>query len=549
MYTDYFGLTEKPFSIAPDPGYLYMSESHREALAHLLYGLQTDGGFVLLTGEVGTGKTTICKSLFTRIPPTIDLAFVLNPKISVIELLETICDELQIKRGENASTKGLVDGINQHLLHTNAQGRKTVLLIDEAQNLSIDVLEQLRLLTNLETDKRKLLQIILLGQPELRDMINRPQLRQLAQRITARYHLGPLEKQDISGYIFHRIQIAGGHENFFSPRAIKLIHKRSQGIPRLINLICDRALLGAYTKQQRRITPAIVRQACSEIFHHSPRRQSIPWVLATLVCFIVISALSYKLLTSSPQARTTDKVATTGKVATTEEEGPKYHIDTNRDEDHSPTPQAAFPGVHTWPSDFAFGHSAEEAFSELAAMWGLAYQPGTMPQCDFAYKSNLRCYDRQEDLATLKSLNRPAILTLYDDNGREFFILITKLEGDLAEFHAAGETRILNVAALQNRWFGEYRLLWYPPAGYSGIVRPGNTGALVPWLADTLGSAGLYSGVEPATTLAGTVLGALKRFQFSAGLTPDGVLGPKTIIRLNQLIQVPGPHLYQAEIN
>src|SRR6056297_188371 len=252
MYLEHFGLLESPFSIAPDPGYLYMSERHREALAHLLYGLKTDGGFVLLTGEVGTGKTTICRSLLDQIPDHVDLAYVFNPKVTATELLETICDELQIERPTTASVKALVDLLNQHLLDNHARERKTVLLIDEAQNLSAEVLEQLRLLTNLETSRRKLLQIILLGQPELRDLINRPQMSQLAQRVTARYHLKPLEKHDIAAYVAHRLKVAGCDRPLFTSGAIRRISCLSRGVPRLINLLCDRALLGALTQQKAR---------------------------------------------------------------------------------------------------------------------------------------------------------------------------------------------------------------------------------------------------------------------------------------------------------
>ena len=209
MYTAYFGLYESPFSIAPDPLYLYMSEHHREALAHLQYGIKIDGGFVLLTGEVGAGKTTLCRSLLEQLPEDVDIAYILNPKVSVIELLETICDELHIERPEEVSIKKLVDRINTRLLDANARGRKTVLIIDEAQNLSIEVLEQLRLLTNLETNRYKLLKIVLLGQPELLQILNRMEMRQLSQRITARCHLGPLDAADVGAYVRHRLEIAG----------------------------------------------------------------------------------------------------------------------------------------------------------------------------------------------------------------------------------------------------------------------------------------------------------------------------------------------------
>ena len=210
MYNEHFGLTESPFSIAPDPRYLYMSERHREALAHLVYELNSDGAFILLTGDVGTGKTTVSRCLLEQIPDNTNLALVLNPKVSAKELLQSICDELRIYYCKNTgSIKDHVDLINSFLLEMHAQGKKTVVLIEEAQNLDLDVLEQLRLLTNLETNQRKLLQIILLGQPEFLDVLERPELSQLAQRITARYHLKPLNYEEMLSYISHRLAVAG----------------------------------------------------------------------------------------------------------------------------------------------------------------------------------------------------------------------------------------------------------------------------------------------------------------------------------------------------
>src|SRR4030067_2403998 len=202
MYNDYFGLKETPFSIAPDPRYLYMSEQHREAMAHLIYGFNSDGGFVLLTGEIGTGKTTICRCLLEQMHKNSSIAFIINPKLTVEELLATICDEFGIKYPEgNTSIKVFVDLINAFLLDANAKGYKCLLIIDEAQNLNADVLEQLRLLTNLETNQHKLLQIILLGQPELRDKLSQPELQQLGQRVIATPHLGPLSKKDDTAYV------------------------------------------------------------------------------------------------------------------------------------------------------------------------------------------------------------------------------------------------------------------------------------------------------------------------------------------------------------
>ncbi|HJV02197.1 MAG TPA: AAA family ATPase, partial [Burkholderiaceae bacterium] len=266
MYTQFFSLKQAPFSIAPDPRYLFMSERHREALAHLLYGVGSGGGFVLLTGEIGAGKTTVCRCFMEQIPANCKLAYIFNPKLSVEELLLSVCDEFGItlaQPGPGAgavSVKTYVDAINRHLLDSHAQGNNNVLVIDEAQNLSADVLEQLRLLTNLETNERKLLQIILIGQPELRAMLARPELEQLAQRVIARYHLGPLTEAETGSYIEHRLAVAGAAASSPFPRRLTaLVHKLAKGVPRRINLLCDRALLGAYVENQPQVTPAIVR--------------------------------------------------------------------------------------------------------------------------------------------------------------------------------------------------------------------------------------------------------------------------------------------------
>ena len=274
MYTEYFRLSEPPFSLTPDPRYLFMSERHREGLAHLFYGVQQPGGFVQLTGEVGSGKTTLSRCLVRRLPPETDIALILNPQLTVIELLATVCDELRIPYpAEAASNKVLIDALNKHLLEAHALGRRTVLIIDEAQNLHSDVLEQIRLLTNLETSQEKLLQIILIGQPELLSILKRKKLRQLAQRITARYHLLALSRRETDAYIQHRLLVAGRRDPLFTGPAMRRIYRLSGGVPRLINIICDRALLGAYAEEKGRITSSIVRRACRET------RGIIPWRL------------------------------------------------------------------------------------------------------------------------------------------------------------------------------------------------------------------------------------------------------------------------------
>ena len=277
MYTSFFGLQEKPFAITPDPRYLYLSERHAEALAHLLYGINEAGGFIQLTGEVGTGKTTIIRSLLEQLPANADVALILNPRVTPAEFLLTICEELRIPVPEpgRGSVKLLMDLIGRRLLDTHARGRRVVLIVDEAQNLSAHTLEQVRLLTNLETATTKLLQIILIGQPELRDLLARPELRQLAQRITARYHLNPLSSEETAGYVKHRMRVAGATAEAFTPASLAEVHRLSGGVPRIINVICDRALLGAFTHEDHRVGGKLVRDAATQVYG---RPMPAPWL-------------------------------------------------------------------------------------------------------------------------------------------------------------------------------------------------------------------------------------------------------------------------------
>ena len=266
LYGAWFGLQREPFSIAPDPRALYLSERHREALAHLLYGVQGGGGFVLLTGEIGAGKTTVSRCFLEQVPSQCQVAYVFNPRQTVAELLASICQEFGLEAPAGGSAKTLVDALNTFLLASHAQGRSSVLIIDEAQALSADVLEQLRLLTNLETHERKLLQIVLIGQPELRSMVASPGLEQLAQRVIARYHLGPLSAADTARYVQHRLSVAGLAGPLpFDAAALRRVHERSRGVPRRINLLCDRALLGAYATERRQVDAAIVERAAAEV--------------------------------------------------------------------------------------------------------------------------------------------------------------------------------------------------------------------------------------------------------------------------------------------
>jgi general secretion pathway protein A len=545
MYASYFGLNEHPFSIAPDPLYLYMSVRHREALAHLQYGIRSVGGFVLLTGEVGAGKTTICRRLLGQLPGNIDVAFILNPKVSVIELLESICDELSIERPGQSSIKKLVDQLNNYLLEANARGRKTVLFIDEAQNLSIEVLEQLRLLTNLETNQYKLLQIVLLGQPELLNILNRQEMRQLSQRVTARYHLGPLDAEEIDSYVRHRLKIAGCDRPLFPEALIKDLWQMTGGIPRLINLVCDRALLGAYAMELQQIDSKILRQAAHEVLGNlEPPKKGRSATLATsLACVVLLLCAAglwaWKILPPATIGQLSEPMtnsSTQGQSSVMVEMPLDPTVKSRRDLDND-LPR-------TWPKDLVTAQSMDSAFNDLAGLWGLVYDTDNPDYCLYAIEYDLDCLIRKDSLDALRKMNRPAILTLYNDDGVPFHVVLAQLKQDSALFIADGKQYELALSALTYRWFGEYLLLWKRPPILRETLRPGQAGDSVAWLAETFQELQFYDVTGLEVRLEGSLLGALKHFQVSNGLTPDGVLGPITLIHINTARNLAGPRLY-----
>ncbi|MEM7194905.1 MAG: AAA family ATPase [Pseudomonadota bacterium] len=308
MYLSYFGLDAPPFSIVPDHKGIFMSDSHREAVAHLLYAVKQSGGFVQLTGEVGTGKTTVSRYILSNLPENVDVALLLNPRITEIEMLRAICDELGVGYDKGNTQNAIVDLLNQHLLDAHARGRHTVLMIDEAQNLSREVLEQIRLLTNLETSTDKLLQIILIGQPELVRTLARHDLRQLSQRIVGRFRLDPLNRQETREYIEHRLHNHGADRPLFTKSAFHAIHKLTGGIPRLINVLCDRALMGAYAGSEDRVSASIVRRASEEVIEQSPAAQNFaPWLRNSLLVGLTVLAVSL-LYFSAPAKTWSDRI-------------------------------------------------------------------------------------------------------------------------------------------------------------------------------------------------------------------------------------------------
>jgi general secretion pathway protein A len=549
VYLKHFGLARGPFTIAPDPRFLYLSDQHREALAHLHYGVQS-GGFVLLTGEVGTGKTTVCRCLLEQLPEDTDVALVLNPRVSALELIATVCDELHVDHTDaERSIKSLVDRLNRHLLDANARGRRTVVLIDEAQSLSADTLEQMRLLTNLETNERKLLQIIMVGQPELRDMLATPGMRQLAQRVTARYHLGTLSRREVESYVAHRLQVAGTATQPFGRAALRRVHARSGGIPRLVNTICDRALLGAYVQGVSRVDGATLERAAAEVLGRpAPRRAALPWLLAGLVVAGAAAGSYFGLRPPGPfreiapvaQARApappVPSPAATAPAAPPAAEPPAAPAA----QAPAAAPQTAPPATATldWPPGRPAESSLGQAFTALLSRWGVSYdaQRDGKP-CAHAERFGLRCLQQRGELQALRGLDRPAVVGLRDPHAGAVQAALLELGPDSARIALADETRTVAPAELEGRWAGEYVVLWRPPPGYTGPSASAASPVVTDWLQERL--AQILGGKELGP---GGLPRAIVAFQSSQGLTTDGVAGPYTLIHLTNLLGE-GPRL------
>ena len=436
MYTSFFGLGEKPFAITPDPRYLFMSERHAEALAHLLYGITESGGFIQLTGEVGTGKTTIVRSLLERMPGHADVAVILNPQLTPLQFVLTICEELGIfvRDEDEDSIKELVDILNKRLLSAHAKGRRVVVIVDEAQNLPPETLEQVRLLTNLETPSQKLLQIILIGQPELRDVLARPELRQLAQRITGRYHLVPLTRNESASYVNHRLKVAGATGEVFTTAALREVHRLSDGIPRIINVICDRALLGAFTRETHHIGPPMVRAAAGEVYGRpvGPRWSRPLIATAASIAVLVLGVAVWQLFASDRGAPPAAAAATTiGTTPPSPALTPPLAIETA----HPPVSEPVRPTVDI--AELLKGHAGqtntEGAFAQLFSLWGGRYDAAGGRACDQALRQGLECVYQQGSWGQLRTLNRPAILTLIDDAGNAHQVTVAALNSNVAQ--------------------------------------------------------------------------------------------------------------------
>ena len=512
MYAAHFGLTERPFSLAPDPRYLFLSDGHREALAHLVYGLQ-GGGFVQLTGGVGTGKTTVCRALLDQLPAAVDVAMVFTPRLTAVELLSAICDELSISYpAGTTSLKTLVDVLASALLDAHARGRRTVVIIDEAQNLSMEVLEELRLLTNIETTRDKLLQVILIGQPELADLMDRPALRQLAQRITARYQLRPFTFTETRAYIQHRLRVAGQRQLIFTPGALRVVHRRSRGVPRLINNICDRALLGAFGRSKRQVTAAMVRTAATEVAgSRGLRRWLQPAAAALLIAAVLVTAgmlgrsrLGYVAGWWGQRLVPPAVPSSNAAVAAT----PPTPV----------TPVAAAPRSSLASILDATTADRNAALGTLFERWSAEFSPRPGESaCEVAHRAGLRCLIRSATWNVIRRLDVPVMLTLTTPTGERHYATATALADDTVTVEVAHRPITLVLSDVERFWDGAFLALWRSPDLATTDLKPGDD---------------------------------LKRrvvaFQRANGLLADGVLGEETLLRLAATMPGPRPSLSRA---
>ena len=541
MYASFFGLNDKPFAITPDPRYLFMSERHGEALAHLVYGVNESGGFMQLTGEVGTGKTTLVRTLLqNKLPDNADVAVVLNPRLSTLEFLETICEELGILQPEyKGSIKALVDALNRQLLWAYGEGRRVILVVDEAQNLSRDVLEQVRLLTNLETTKQKLLQIILIGQPELRDLLSRDDLRQLAQRITGRYHLEPLTREETAQYIEHRLRVAGALGELFDSGAKREVFRLTDGVPRLINVICDRALLGAYSREVRRVNRRLVRRAAAEI---KGIPYTVPWLrwaapAIAAVATVIIGASLWSLLDErqAQNANPVQAVAEAEAASVTEPAAEEAPIAIVAETEPEPEPEPTLDEQLLLAGELT---GSASAFAVLFDLWGLEFSGTANSGCALAQNAGYACLTQRGSWSSLRQLDRPAILTLTDSRGDTHRVVLTALHGDHAELSIGGVSVTHPFMRVTDLWFGHYTLLWKPPHGRPVALGPGSLDRNVVWLRQSLAAIDDRYRTEPLDSdiFDAALEERVRDFQRDHRLDVDGLAGRQTQIIINSLL-------------
>jgi len=530
MYKDYFGFIELPFSIVPSARYLYLSSRHREAMGHLQAGLGDGGGFAMLTGEVGTGKTTVSKAMLSSLNDNVKAGLILNPTFSESDLLEAICDEFEIEYPQQASLKQLTKAIYQYLMDNHSKGVQTLLLIDEAQHLSAQVLEQLRLLTNLETDSQKLLKVLLVGQPELQMKLQTPELRQLAQRITGRYHLLPLTENEVKEYIDFRLQIAGSPAAYFSAKAVKVISRYTQGVPRLINLVCDKALLYAYYSGEKQVSSTQAEKACQDVMSfQAPATQAVvkpspskgkPYALTLLVSLAVSGAIYLGSDTISQFSRSF----------------------------MPPMPKAvAVSGKQNVENDLVLTEFLQQSSSRLDAMqalyslWGVK---ASVVNADCLSDSRpFQCEQGVSDYNSVLKEGRPVVLELAGEDKPAYAVLYSGNENHAELINKQSRIRV-PAEWLKEVWNGRYQTLWY--SEINSTLKSNSRGHQVKVLDELLAKA--LSEEPTLTTLFDETLETrVKAFQAWQGLDADGVVGRKTLQVLDRLTNDSAPKLLMAK--
>ena len=558
MYTSFFGLNEKPFSITPNPRYLYMSERHTEALAHLIYGIKDSGGFIQLTGEVGTGKTTLIRSLLQRLPENADIALILNPQLSATEFLGAILTELGVPQpNDRTSLKELTDALNNYLLENYSKGCRTILIVDEAQNFAVDVLEQIRLLTNLETASQKLLQITLIGQPELRTMLSRVDLRQLAQRITGRYHLEPLSHDETEAYVRHRLSVAGGSGTIFTSQACRELYRLSGGVPRIINVIADRTLLGAFTCEEHEVSPRMVRRAAAEVYGEDADEtvRGRAWLKVAGLA-VGAAVLTGAAIFTSVRFATEQDSPSAAQVTTV-----PAQISAPAGDMVSPEPTVTEPApvvttTEAVASDFDLEQLIREnatltdtrtAFNSLFSLWGVQFDQGNSRACEQAQSKNLYCLFQKGSLAQIERLDRAVIMTLRDYEGGIHQLVLAANEDSNGIIAIADMQYAVPLSELLDLWYGEYLLLWKPQIGAVKAFYPGMRDPDIAWLRESLAEI-QGNPIDPMNSdyFDKNLEARVRDYQVTKRLNVDGLVGRQTQIVINTDLRDDAPRLVRA---
>ena len=571
IYLQHFALKREPFSIVPDPDFLYPSQQHRQAVAHLKYGLDREGGFILLTGEVGTGKTTLTRTMLQRIPAHVRVAYVLNSKLNETDLLASICDELAIKRQKSKNlsfSKICIDALNQDLLASHAKGQKTLIVIEEAQNLSADVLETLRLLSNLETNTHKLLHILLVGQPELLEILGQKHLRQLNQRVVSRFHLLPLDQSELPNYINHRLHHAGAAGPIFDQGCIKMLFRLTKGVPRLINLICHQSLLAAYSLGAKSVSPALVKDASVEILsgldNGKPSTSNKPLIVLLLLVLVMVSvfmllpqstldSLGFLVAADKPNAEIVtskaENIVSKGTGPTAEDVNENYNeLLVVNDLVADSVEQSDTLSFIVEESIIGSGFTeTSNPLVNLLAAWSIASSEVYSPE---AFAGIATTFGLQSEKVTqaapwmLNAIDRPGIVVLNENGGLLKSYLLTYIDDDSVTLKMKNGEIDLDLDQFKDRWTGSFLYLWRPHKEFDLLMQGDTDQLAMSWLQEKLsmddeGIEKVIAGGRYTEAVKDQVVG----FQRRHGLKADGIVGRQTLMRLNELFDDEIPRL------